>query len=138
MCVRRMGIAAAVAFQGDVSTEDNAKRMDEAAQRVRTGTVTYAVRDSEMDGLHIRQGDMIGLYNGKIVVTGNDVHDVTFDLMKKIVTDDDELITVYFGKDVAEHDAQTLTDEIADEFGDCDVEMHSGGQPLYYYLISVE
>lgn len=133
-----MGIAAAVAFQGDVSAEDNAKRMDEAAQRVRTGTVTYAVRDSEMDGLHIHQGDMIGLYNGKIVVTGSDVHDVTFDLMKKIVTDDDELITVYFGKDVAEKDAQTLTDEIADEFGDCDVEMHSGGQPLYYYLISVE
>ena len=81
-----MGIAAAVAFQGDVSAEDNAKRMDEAAQRVRTGTVTYAVRDSEMDGLHIHQGDMIGLYNGKIVVTGSDVHDVTFDLMKKIVT----------------------------------------------------
>ena len=91
-----------------------------------------------MDGLHIHQGDMIGLYNGKIVVTGSDVHDVTFDLMKKIVTDDDELITVYFGKDVAEKDAQTLTGEIADEFGDCDVEMHSGGQPLYYYLISVE
>ncbi len=133
-----MGIAAAVSFQSDADADENAKRMEESAQRVRTGTVTYAVRDSEMDGLHIKQGDMIGLYNGKIVVTGNNVHDVAFDLMKKIVTEDDELITVYFGKDVAQDDAQKLTDEIADEFGDCDVEMHDGGQPLYYYLISVE
>lgn len=133
-----MGIAAAVAFQAEVSGEDNAKRMDEAAQRVRTGTVTYAVRDSEMDDLHIKQGDIIGLYNGKIVVDGHNIHDVTFDLMKEIVTDDDELITVYYGKEVAEADAQALTNEIADQFDDCDVEIHMGGQPLYYYLISVE
>ena len=112
--------------------------MEEAAQRVRTGTVTYAVRDSEMDDLHIKQGDIIGLYNGKIVVDGHDVHDVTMELMKAIVTEDDELITVYFGKEVAQADAQALTDEIADHYDDCDVEMHQGGQPLYYYLISVE
>ena len=133
-----MGIAAAVAFQSEVSGEENAKRMEEAAQRVRTGTVTYAVRDSEMDDLHIKQGDIIGLYNGKIVVDGHNIHDVSFDLMKEIVTDDDELITVYYGKEVTQADAQTLTDEIADQFDDCDVEIHMGGQPLYYYLISVE
>ena len=133
-----MGIAAAVAFQPEVGAEENAKRMDEAAQRVRTGTVTYAVRDSVMEDLNIKQGDIIGLYNGKIVVDGHNVHDVTLDLMKEIVTDDDELITVYYGKEVAETDAQALTDEIASQFGDCDVEIHQGGQPLYYYLISVE
>ena len=133
-----MGIAAAVAFQSDVSDEENAMRMDEAAQRVRTGTVTYAVRDSDMDDLHIKQGDIIGLYNGKIVVDGHDIHDVTFDLMKEIVTEDDELITVYYGKEVSQADAQALTDEIAGTFDDCDVEIHMGGQPLYYYLISVE
>lgn len=133
-----MGIAAAVAFQPNVSGEENAKRMDEAAQRVRTGTVTYAVRDSEMDGLHIKQGDIIGLYNGKIVETGQSIHDVTAKLMSQIVTEDDELITVYYGKEVSEEDAQTLTDEIAEQFDDCDVEIHRGGQPLYYYLISVE
>lgn len=133
-----MGIAAAVAFQADATAEDNRKRMEEAAQRVRTGTVTYAVRDSEIDGLHIKQGDIIGLYNGKIVVDGNNIHDVTADLMSQIVTEDDELITVYYGKEVAQADAQALTDEIADQFGDCDVEIHMGGQPLYYYLISVE
>lgn len=133
-----MGIAAAVAFQSDANGEDNAIRMEQAAQRVRTGTVTYAVRDSEMDDLHIKQGDIIGLYNGKIVVDGHDIHDVTLELMNAIVTEDDELITVYYGKEVAEGDAKTLTEEIAGRFDDCDVEIHQGGQPLYYYLISVE
>ena len=133
-----MGIAAAVAFQAEVGVDENAKRMDEAAQRVRTATVTYAVRDSEMEDLHIKQGDIIGLYNGKIAVDGQNIHDVTFDLMKQIVTDDDELITVYYGKEVAQADAKALTDEIASEFDNCDVEIHMGGQPLYYYLISVE
>ncbi len=133
-----MGIAAAVAFQPEQSPEDNAAHMDEAAQRVRTGTVTYAVRDTDLDDLHIKQGDIIGLYNGQIHTVGSSVHDVTRDLMQAIVTDDDELITVYYGKDTAEADAQALTDELAGIYDDCDVEMQMGGQPLYYYLVSVE
>ncbi|MBO5500524.1 MAG: DAK2 domain-containing protein [Clostridia bacterium] len=133
-----MGIAAAIAFQADSTPEENATRMEEAAQRVRTGTVTYAVRDTEYEELTIKEGDIIGLYNGKICTVGNSVHDVTRDLMKEIITEDDELITVYYGKDVAEADAQTLTDELADLYDDCDVEMQMGGQPIYYYLISVE
>ncbi|MBR2923572.1 MAG: DAK2 domain-containing protein [Clostridia bacterium] len=133
-----MGIAAAIAFQADSTPEENAARMEEAAQRVRTGTVTYAVRDTEYEDLTIKEGDIIGLYNGKIHTVGNSVHDVTRDLMKEIITEDDELITVYYGKDVAEADAQALTDELADLYDDCDVEMQMGGQPLYYYLISVE
>ncbi len=133
-----MGIAAAIAFQPEASPEDNAARMEEAAQRVRTGTVTYAVRDTEYEELHIKEGDIIGLYNGKICTVGSSVHEVTRDLMQQIITEDDELITVYYGKDVSEEDAQTLTDELADLYDDCDVEMQMGGQPLYYYLISVE
>lgn len=133
-----MGIAAAIAFQPEIGPEENAARMEEAAQRVRTGSVTYAVRDTELDGMHIKEGDIIGLYNGKIHTVGNSVHDVTRDLMKEIVTEDDELITVYYGKDTAEADAQTLTDELAELYGDCDVDMQMGGQPLYYYLVSVE
>ncbi|MEG0743002.1 MAG: DAK2 domain-containing protein, partial [Clostridia bacterium] len=120
------------------TAEDNVVHMDEAAQRVRTGTITYAVRDTELDGLHIKEGDIIGLYNGKIQTVGSSIHDVTRDLMKEIVTEDDELITVYYGKDVEEADAQALTDELADTYGDCDVEIQMGGQPLYYYLVSVE
>ena len=133
-----MGIAAAIAFQADSTAEENAARMEEAAQRVRTGTVTFAVRDTEYEDLTIKEGDIIGLYNGKICTVGNSVHDVTRDLMKDIITEDDELITVYYGKDIAEEDAQALTDELADLYDDCDVEMQMGGQPLYYYLISVE
>ena len=133
-----MGIAAAIAFQPEQSAEENAAQMEEAAQRVRTGTVTYAVRDTEYEGLHIKEGDIIGLYNGAIHTVGSSIHDVTRDLMKEIVTEDDELITVYYGKDTSEADAQELTDELADLYGDCDVEMQMGGQPLYYYLVSVE
>ena len=133
-----MGIAAAIAFQPEATPEENAARMDEAAQRVRTGTVTYAVRDTDLDDLHIKEGDIIGLYNGKIHTVGSSVHDVTRDLMKEIVTDEDELITVYYGKDTAEQDAQTLTDELTQMYPDCDVDMQMGGQPLYYYLVSVE
>ena len=133
-----MGIAAAIAFQPEVSAEENATAMEEAAQRVRTGTVTYAVRDTDIDDMHINEGDIIGLYNGAIHTVGNNIHDVTRDLMKEIITEDDELITVYYGKDTSEEDAQTLTDELAELYEDCDVEMQMGGQPLYYYLVSVE
>ena len=133
-----MGIAAAIAFQPEATPEENAARMDEAAQRVRTGTVTYAVRDTDLDDLHIKEGDIIGLYNGKIHTVGSSVHDVTRDLMKEIVTDEDELITVYYGKDTSEQDAQALTDEMTQAYPQCDVDMQMGGQPLYYYLVSVE
>lgn len=133
-----MGIAAAIAFQPEQSAEENAADMEQAAQRVRTGTVTYAVRDTDLENLHIHEGDIIGLYNGAIHTVGSDVHDVTRDLMKEIVTEDDELITVYYGKETQEADARCLTAELAELYGDCDVEMQMGGQPLYYYLVSVE
>ena len=133
-----MGIAAAVAFQPDLSGEENAARMEEASQHVKTGTVTYAVRDSEYNGVHIKEGDIIGLHNGAIEYSGSSVHDVVMEMMKAVVTEDDELITVYFGQETTEADAQQITEEIAEAYPDCDVECHMGGQPLYYYLISVE
>ena len=133
-----MGIAAAVAFQPDLSGEENARRMEEASQHVKTGTVTYAVRDSEFNGVQIKEGDIIGLHNGKIEYSGQSVHDVVMEMMKAIVTDEDELITVYYGADTTEADAEAVTAEIADAYPNCDVECHMGGQPLYYYLISVE
>ena len=133
-----MGIAAAVAFQPDLSGEENARRMEEASQHVKTGTVTYAVRDSEFNGVQIKEGDIIGLHNGKIEYSGQSVHDVVMEMMKAIVTDEDELITVYYGADTTEADAEAVTAEIADAYPNCDAECHMGGQPLYYYLISVE
>ena len=133
-----MGIAAAVAFQPDLPVEENARRMNEAAQRVRTGTITYAVRDSDFENMHITEGDIIGLHNGAVTVKSDNTRDVALALMKDIVTDDDGLITVYYGADTKEEDAQALAEEIEEIYPDCDVEVHSGGQPLYYYLISVE
>ena len=133
-----MGIAAAIAFQNDLNPEENVKRMNEAAQHVKTGMVTYAIRDSEYNGIKIKQGDIIGMHNGQIEFSGTSIRDVVMDMMKAIITDEDELITVYYGADVKEDDAQEIADAIEQQYDACDVECHSGGQPLYYYLISVE
>lgn len=133
-----MGIAAAVAFQDDASGEENAARMAEAADHVKTGTVTYAVRDSEYNGVQIHKGDIIGMHNGQIEYCGDSVHDVVLDMMKAVVTEDAELITVYYGADTTKEDAEQVTAEIAKQYPSCDVDCLMGGQPLYYYLISVE
>jgi len=133
-----MGIASVVAFQPDFSRDENVQRMEEAAERVRTGTVTFAVRDTEIDGLQIKEGGIIGLNNGQVTVSMNSVVDTALQLMKDIVTDDDGLITLYYGQDTKEEDAQALGTVIADMYPLCDVEVHRGGQPFYYYLISVE
>ena len=133
-----MGIAAVVAFQPDLSPVENAKRMEEAAQRVRTGTVTYAVRDSDFENLHISEGDIIGLLNGRVTLKASDIRQVALELVDSLVTSEDGLITVYYGADTPQPDAERLGDEIAARYPDCDVEVHKGGQPLYYYLISVE
>ncbi len=133
-----MGIAAAIAFQSELSAEENVEKMNEAAQHVKTAMITFAIRDSEYNGIEIHQGDFIGLLNGKIEYCGQSVHDVVMEMMKHIMTDEDELITVYYGADVTEADAKAVSDEIEAAYDYCDVECHSGGQPLYYYLISVE
>ena len=133
-----MGIAAAVAFQPEISGEENASRMAEAAQHVKTGTVTYAVRDSEFNGVQMHKGDIIGMHNGQIEYSGDSIHDVVMEMMKAVVEPGDELITVYYGADTTEEDAQAITAEIAAVYPNCDVECLMGGQPLYYYLISVE
>ncbi len=133
-----LGIASPIAFQNDLSPDENVGRMTEAAQHVKTAMVTYAIRDSEYNGIAIKQGDIIGLHNGQIEFSGHSVHDVVLEMMKKIITDEDELVTVYFGSDVSEEDAKAITAEIENEYDYCDVECHNGGQPLYYYLISVE
>ena len=133
-----MGIAAAIAFQNDLSPDENMDRMNEAAMHVKTAMVTYAIRDSEYNGIEIKQGDIIGLHNGQIEFSGHSVHDVVLEMMKQIITDEDELITVYYGADVKEEDAKAISQEIEAQYDYCDVECHNGGQPLYYYLISVE
>ena len=133
-----MGIAAVVAFQPDLGVEENSQAMGEAAQRVRTGMITYAVRDSEFEDLHICEGDIIGLHNGRVSVRSNDIHEVAMELIRSIVAEDDSLITIYYGADTKQEDAEALCSELQELYPDCDVEVMYGGQPLYYYLLSVE
>ena len=133
-----MGIAAAVAFQPDADVEHNIARMEEAAQHVRTATITYAVRDSEYNGIHITQGAIIGLHNGVIEYQGKDICDVAMQTVASIMDEESELVTVYYGAETSEEDAQELSEKIGNAYPNVDVECHRGGQPLYYYLISVE
>ena len=133
-----MGLAAIVAFQPDLSADENEKRMNEAAERVRTGTITYAVRDTHMEQLDIKEGSIIGLRNGEVTVNGLSIEETALELMKQIVTDDDSLITVYYGNNTLPEDAEALSSKLTDIYPLCDVQVQNGGQPLYYYLLSVE
>ena len=133
-----MGIAAVIAFLPEDSVEDNETRMNEAAQRVRTGMITFSVRDTDLDAMHIKEGSIIGLHNGKVTVNCESATEAAIILMKEIVTEDDGLITVYYGADTKPEEAEALGKEIAGLYPNCDVEVHRGGQPLYYYLLSVE
>ena len=133
-----MGISAMLAFSADMGVEENTEAMTEAAENVHTASITYAVRDTTYEGREIHQGDIMGMIDNKLSVLGNEVHHVGLDIAEKMVGEDTDLITIYYGSDVAEEDAQKLCDALAEKYDDCDVELQYGGQPLYYYLIAVE
>lgn len=133
------GVAAVLAFNPEQSVEENTAAMNEAISQVKTGQVTYAVRDSNFDGQDIHEGDIMGLQEGKIVTLGSDVAQTTKDLLTHMVEEDgEEIITLFYGKDTAKAEVDALVAELQDLYPDCDVEAYNGGQPLYYYIISVE
>ena len=133
-----MGISAMLAFSADMGVEENTAAMTEAAENVHTASITYAVRDTTYEGREIHQGDIMGMIDNKLSVLGSQVHQVGLDIAEKMVNEDTDLITIYYGSDVSEEDAQKLCDALAEKYDDCDVELQYGGQPLYYYLIAVE
>ena len=133
-----MGISAMLAFSADMGVEENTEAMTEAAENVHTASITYAVRDTTYEGKEIHQGDIMGMIDNKLSVLGSQVHQVGLDIAEKMVNEDTDLITIYYGSDVSEEDAQELCDALAEVYDDCDVELQYGGQPLYYYLIAVE
>lgn len=133
-----MGLSAAIAFSESATGEENEAAMREAAEMVHTASITYAVRDTVFDGMDIHQGDIMGMIDNKINCLGHDVAEVARELMDKMVTEDSELISIYYGADTAEADAQALFEEAQEKYPNCDVEVHMGGQPLYYYLIAVQ
>jgi DAK2 domain fusion protein YloV len=132
------GIAAMLAFNPDIDGEANVARMTSALQTVKTGHVTYAVRDSSFDGMSIKKDDIIGLYNGKISAVGRDVQLVTQELINNMVDDDSEIVTLFYGDMMNEEDTEPITGFLNERYPDVEVEVHYGGQPLYYFIISVE
>lgn len=133
-----MGVAGVIACQPDMDAESNARQMTEAAERVKSGLVTIAVRDSKLEGLDIREGDCIGLCNGKISVCDKTPRDVALKLVEQLVTEDDSLITIFYGADADEAEAKALAEAFSEQYSLCDIETHAGGQPVYSYILSVE
>ena len=133
-----MGIGAVIAFNPEASVEENREAMTAAAEQVKTGQITFAVRDTVFEDKEIKEGDIIGIHNGRIEVVGKSIHDIALELVKHVVEDGDSLITIYYGQDTKQEDADALGAEVAEMFSDLDVEVQYGGQPLYYYLISAE
>ena len=132
------GITAIINYVPDVAIDDNIAAMTESLSTVKTGEVTYAVRDTVIDDVTIKQGDYMGIGDKGILDVGSDIADVTFGMLEKMRSDELELISVYYGDEVEEKDAEALRDRIKTKYPQCDVELQFGGQPIYYYVVSAE
>ncbi len=132
------GIAAMINYVYDKSAEENEKFMTEGMQAVRSGQVTYAVRDTSIDGKEIRQGDIMGLDDKTILAVGSDITETTLALIREMTDRNSELISLYYGEGTTEEQAEELSSRIMEEYPNVDVEVHEGGQPIYYYVLSVE
>ena len=132
------GFAAALAFDPEASAEENKTNMIHALDNVRAGSVTHAVRTTNVNGFSIKEGDIIGLDDKKILSKSNDIDETVLKLIDRLKDDSHEVITLYYGQDVKEEDAQALTQKVQEAFPDFDVDYHYGGQPVYYYLLSLE
>ena len=132
------GITSIINYVPDMSPEDNEATMTSEICNVKTGQVTYAVRDTMIDDKEIKQGDYMGIGDAGILSVGGDVTDVTFDMVCEMMEEDLELISVYFGQDVTEEAAESLRVRIEEKYPSCDIELQYGGQPIYYYIVSAE
>lgn len=132
------GINACIHFMPDKGVEENVETMMEAVDDLTTGQVTYAVRDTDMDGIAIKKGDYIGLSGKKILAKGESVNDTTIEMIKKMVDEDAAFVSLYAGEDVSAEDVEALEERLDEAFPDMDIEIMRGEQPIYYYLISVE
>ncbi len=132
------GITAIVNYVADKSPEENAAVMEEEINRVKTGQLTYAVRDTHIDDKVIHAGDIMGVGDHEILAVGKELDPVAEETVRLMVDEDSELISIYYGEDMREEEAQQLRDRIEELYPDCDVELNYGGQPIYYYIISVE
>ena len=131
-------VAAMLSYREQKSREENAAAMIKAAEGVRVGQVTFAVRDTETEELTIQKGDILGICNGKIELTGQNPEEICENLVDVLSDDDSEFLTVYYGADVQKEDAESLADRLEERYPNLEVSVKYGGQPLYYYILSVE
>ncbi|NBH32838.1 DAK2 domain-containing protein [Clostridiaceae bacterium] len=132
------GITALINFIPELSSEENLKTMTEEMARIKTGQITYAVRSTQIDGMEIHQGDIMGIGDSGMLAVGNSVEGTAVDTLKAMVDEDSELISIYYGSDVKKAEAEAVFSKIRKICPDCEVELHDGGQPIYYYMMSVE
>lgn len=132
------GISAAIAFNPDGTVEENVEAMTDAIKNVKSGSVTYAVRDTHVDGFDLTTGEIIGLDDKAILAKGKLVSKTTEDLVAKMMDDNIMTITLFYGEDIKEEEANSLQEKLASRFPECEVTVAFGGQPIYYYLISLE
>ena len=130
--------AALVSFDGDLTIEENEANMLEALTTVKSGQVTYAVRNTVINDVEVKEGNIIGLGEGKLLSAGDDVDDITTKLIESLVDEDSAIITLFYGEDTKKEDAEALQEALEEKFEDIDIELYYGGQPIYYYLVSVE
>ena len=125
-------------FNPEADVEENTEELKEAMEMVKTTSVTYAVRDTEVDGKEIKEGNILGLVEGKIKEVGEDPYKVAEDLIDSLVDEDSELITIFYGKDCEEEKVDALIEKLEGKYEDLDVQCYKGEQPLYYFIMSVE
>ncbi len=132
------GIAAVISFIHDKDPEENKERMINELANVKSGQVTYAVRDTTIDGKEIKQGDIMGIGDKVIHCKGENVSDVVLELVEHLVDDDSEIISLYYGDEVDVEDAEKISEDLEERYPLVDIEVYYGGQPIYYYVLSVE
>ena len=132
------GITALINFAPDLTAEENMEQMTEEMSHVKTGQITYAVRNTSIDGMEIAEGDIMGIGDSGMLAVGKNIEETAMESLRKMVDDESELVTIYYGEDVTEEDAEAFCEKARKEFTSCEFECQNGGQPIYYYMISVE
>ena len=132
------GITAVISYMPEADVDTNMESMQEAIKNVKTGQVTYAVRDTHIDDKEIHEGDIMGIGDKGILSVGQSVEATAKEMLEHMVDEDSELISLYYGQDVLQEDAEKFAASVEELYPDVDIDLHSGGQPIYYYVISVE
>lgn len=132
------GIAAMLSYDNEMTVQENVSNMQEATQLIKTGQVTYAVRNTNMNGLEIKENDIIGLCGKEILEVGSDISTVTFQFIEKLLDEESDIVTLYYGEGVSQEEGESLIERLEEKYDTLEFELVEGNQPIYYYLISVE